>query len=88
MEIGTQPLRFCVSRARPTVKTGLGQFIFTQGREYGQKKLKQGFGECSLGRKASKRNLGDSSHLTAGTTVQMAIPEQVIQSPFKVSRNK
>lgn len=93
METDSQPLGFCISNARPTVKTGLGCFVFTRGKGCGQRKLKYGFGGCSIGRKASKRNLGHSSHLTVGitdgyTAIQMAIPEQVIQTPSKFRRNK
>lgn len=88
MEISTSPLRFCASRAKSTARMGLGHFIVTQERKCGQAKLKRGFDECSVDRKASKINLGDSSHLAVGTTLQMAIPKQVIKSPFKVSRNR
>lgn len=47
-----------------------------------------GFGESSLGRKASKKNWRDSSCLTVGTSLQMAVPEQVVWTPFKVNRDK
>lgn len=46
------------------------------------------FGESSFGRKASKKNWRDSSRLTVGTSLQMAVPEQVVWTPFKVSRDK